>query len=320
MRILLTGSSGFVGASLRKEILLRSDWDAIFPCREIHGAMQEDPRFPFLGDLRFDTDWGTYLGDVDVVVHAAALAHAIGCDMQRRIDDFEAVNTHATLALARQAAEAGVKRFVFLSTVKVLGEYSIRNSPFRPDSVPNPVGPYAASKRRAEEGLLEISRETGLEIVIIRPVLVYGTGVGANFLRMIRWVSKGVALPLASVDNLRSFVALENLVDLVLTCVTHPAAANEIFLVSDGRDVSTPELLRKIGSELGCSARLFPVPKGLLRFGAGLTGNTAELERLCGTLQVDISKTKSLLGWSPVIEFDQALHRTVRHYLEHQSK
>ncbi len=282
--------------------------------------MRNDPRFPSLGDLRSDTDWGAYLRDVDVVVHAAALAHAMGRDVGRNIEDFESVNTQATLALARQAADSGVKRFVFISTVKVLGEYSIRSSPFRPDSVPRPVGPYAESKRRAEEGLLDISRESGLEVVIIRPVLVYGTGVGANFLRMIRWVSKGVALPLASVDNLRSFVAVENLVDLILTCMTHPAAANEIFLVSDDRDISTPELLRKIGSELGCSARLFPVPRGLLRFSAGLAGKTAELERLCGTLQVDISKTKCLLGWSPVIDFDQALHRTVRHYLEHQSK
>lgn len=224
-----------------------------------------------------------------------------------------------SLALARQAAEAGVKRFIFLSTIKVLGD-STSASVFNADTKPAPMDEYACSKWHAEQGLRALAAETGMEVVIIRPVLVYGPGVKANFLSMMRWLNKGVPLPFGAIYNKRSLVALDNLVDLIVTCIDHPAAANQTFLVSDGEDLSTSELLGKMALALGKPARLLPLPSRMLELGARLLGKQPLAQRLCGSLQVDISKTRELLGWSPPVTVDQALRKTAEHFLQQRRR
>jgi nucleoside-diphosphate-sugar epimerase len=216
------------------------------------------------------------------------------------------------LTLARQAAAAGVRRFVFVSSIKVNGEATQPGHPFTAGDAPAPLDPYGISKMEAEQGLRQIAAETGIEVVIIRPPLVYGPGVKANFAAMMRWLRRGVPLPLGAIDNQRSLVALDNLADLIITCITHPAAANQTFLVSDGQDVSTSELLRRMGRAMGRPARLLPVPAGLLELGAALVGRRDMAQRLCGCLQVDIEKTRQLLGWSPPLTLDQGLTKAAQ--------
>jgi UDP-glucose 4-epimerase len=218
--------------------------------------------------------------------------------------------------LARQAADAGVKRFVFLSSIKVNGDSTASGRPFHADQPPNPGDAYSRSKHEAEVELQRLSRVRGMEVVVIRPPLVYGPGVKANFLAMMRWVHRGLPVPLANVDNRRSLVALDNLVDLVKRCCTHPEAANQVFLVSDDEDVSTSELFRRIGAALHRPARFLAVPPGVARTLAGIAGKQTALARLTGSLQVDIGKTRTRLGWSPVVSMEAALEQTARHYLQ----
>jgi UDP-glucose 4-epimerase len=233
---------------------------------------------------------------------------------------FRRVNVDGTLALARQAIAAGVKRFVFISSIKVNGEGTPPGRPYSANDTPQPQDPYGTSKLEAETALQALARDTGLEVVIVRPVLVYGPGVKANFLNMMRWLDRGIPLPFGAIDNRRSLVAVENLVDLVVTCIGHEAAANQVFLVSDGEDLSTTGLLRRMGQALGRPARLLPVPAGLLSAGAKALGKGSLSQRLCGSLQVDISKTRDLLGWRPPIDVDTALRAAARHYQEYDKK
>jgi nucleoside-diphosphate-sugar epimerase len=230
--------------------------------------------------------------------------------------EFRRVNVDGTLRLARQAAEAGVRRFVFVSSIKVNGEHSQPGQPFTADQIPAPGDPYGVSKCEAESELRALSQETGMEVVIIRPPLVYGPGVKANFLAMMRWLQRGVPLPLGGVtENRRSLVFLGNLVDLIVTCIDHPAAANQTFLVSDDEDLSTAVLLRRMAAALGRPARLIPLPAGLITLGAKLIGRPGIAQRLCGSLQVDIGKTKAVLDWSPPVSVDEGLRRTAAHWL-----
>jgi len=223
--------------------------------------------------------------------------------------EYRKVNVEGTLNLARQAAKAGVSRFVYISSIKVNGEQTASGKPFTPDDEPAPEDSYGVSKLEAETGLHEIASETGMEVVIIRPPLVYGPGVKGNFASMIKLVDKGLPLPLGAIHNKRSLVALDNLVDLITTCIDHPAAANQVFLAGDGQDVSTTELLRGVGRAMGKPARLIPVPAGMLMFGAGLLGKKAVGQRLLGSLQVDISKARNLLGWEPPLSVEEGLRR-----------
>lgn len=232
--------------------------------------------------------------------------------------EFREVNVAGTLNLARQAVSSGVKRFIFISSIKVNGEGTSLGEPYTADTSPAPTDPYGISKLEAEQALLALAAETGMEVVIIRPVLVYGPGVKANFLNMMRWLSKGVPLPLGAIHNKRSLVALDNLVDLIVTCIEHPSAVNQVFLVSDGEDLSTSELLRRMGRALGKPARLIPIPAGVLEMGARMVGKKTIAQRLCGSLQVDISKTRELLNWSPPMSVDCALARTARYFIEQQ--
>jgi nucleoside-diphosphate-sugar epimerase len=268
-----------------------------------------------VADLGPDTDWTAAVMDVDVVVHTAARVHLMHDSAPDPLAEFRRVNVDGTVKLARQAAEAGVRRFIFLSSIKVNGERTEPGRPFRADDVPAPLDPYGISKREAEDALRRVANETSMELVVIRPVLVYGLGVKANVAAMMQWLQRGIPLPLGAIHNKRSLVAVGNLVDLILTCVAHPGAAGQIFLVSDGEDISTTALLRRMAGALDVPARLIPVPATVLRLAAQLLGRTDLARRLFESLQVDAGPTRVRLGWTPPISIDQALRETARHYL-----
>jgi nucleoside-diphosphate-sugar epimerase len=311
MTTLVTGANGFVGSALCARLLrdgvhVRGSVRA--PCSRPDGA--EDVA---TGSLSSKTDWTVALANVDQVVHLAARVHVMNDKSSNPLAEFRHVNVEGTAALARQAAVAGVRRFVFLSSIKVNGEFTEAGRPFSAEDVPAPEDPYGVSKYEAEQALHRIAAETGIEVVIIRPPLVYGPGVKANFASMMRWLACGAPLPLAAVSqNWRSLVALDNLIDLIVTCLNHPAAANQTFLVSDGEDLSTAQLLKRIGAAMGHRARLFYVPPGLLKLGAVAVRNHGIYQRLCGSLQLDIAKTKQLLGWTPPVSVDEGLRRAAQ--------
>lgn len=268
-----------------------------------------------VGDIDPHTDWRGALAGVDCVVHLAARVHVMHERAADPLAEFRKVNVDGSLALARQAVAAGVRRFIFVSSIKVNGEGTAPGRPFAADDALAPADAYGISKLEAERSLLALAAEAGMQMVIIRPVLVYGPGVKANFRSMMSWLSKGVPLPLGAIHNRRSLVALDNLVDLILTCMNHLAAAGQVFLVSDGEDLSTTELLRRMGAALGRPARLLPVPAAWLDGAARLLGKGAVAQRLCGSLQVDIEKTRRLLDWTPPVTVDAALRETARHFL-----
>jgi nucleoside-diphosphate-sugar epimerase len=309
MKILVTGASGFVGMALIRNLCEKDCFQIIAALHKQTPALPGDVDFVQITSLSLATNWSMALAQVETVVHLAARVHIMKDLSMDPLDEFRNINVAGTLNLARQAAEAGVKRFVFLSSVKVNGEFTQRGQPFRENDIPAPQDPYGISKHEAEDGLRRLAKETGMEVVIIRPPLVYGPGVKANFQNMIRWVRRGIPLPFGAVDNKRSFIALDNLVDFILTCIVQPRAANQTFLVSDGEDLSTPELLQRIGLALGKPMRLVPVPVGLLQLAAGLVGKKAIAQRLCGSLQVDISKAVELLEWTPPLGVDEGLHQ-----------
>jgi nucleoside-diphosphate-sugar epimerase len=309
MRVLVTGASGFVGRALVARF-------AAEPGLVARAATRRDIELPHdvevahTGQLDAATDWSAALRDVDVVVHAAARVHVMRDTSTDPLAEFRRVNVAGTMALARQAAQAGARRFVFLSSIKVNGERTSRDRPFTAADAPSPRDPYGVSKLEAENALRELAEATGLEVVIVRPVLVYGPGVKGNFLAMLRWISRGVPLPLGAADNRRSFVALDNLTDLVATVLRHPSAANRTFLASDGEDLSTAEMLRRVGVAMDRRARLLPVPPAALRFAMRLLGKGPMAQRLLESLQVDIEPTRSLLGWTPPVSVDQGLRAT----------
>ncbi len=315
--ILITGANGFVGRALCQKACA-SNLSVKGMVRSVQ-TLVPDVEPVVIGEIDANTDWGSALQGINVVVHLAARVHIMD---ERAVDPLQAfrkVNLDGTLNLAKQAALAGVQRFVFISSIKVNGESTHLGQPFRADDMPMPVDAYGISKREAEDALKRLAKETGMEIVIIRPPLVYGEGVKANFYSMMRYLDKGVPLPLGAIHNQRSLVALDNLVDLIITCFTHPAAANQTFLVSDGEDLSTSELLRRMSNALDKPARLLPVPVWLLRLGAVLLGKQAVAQRLCGSLQLDISKTRQLLDWTPPVSVDEALRKTAQYYRSHYS-
>ncbi|MCP1673982.1 nucleoside-diphosphate-sugar epimerase [Natronocella acetinitrilica] len=256
------------------------------------------------------------LDDVDVVVHCAARAHIMRDVAEEPLAEFRKVNAEGTISLAQQAAQAGVRRFVFLSSIKVNGESTPVAEPFRPNDLPAPQDAYGQSKQEAEEGLGAIMRDKGMEVVIVRPPLVYGPGVKANFARLMRLVELGLPLPLASVDNRRSLVGLDNLVDMLIQCIHAPNVAGKTLLVSDGQDLSTPDLIRLIARAMNKKPRLLPVPPRALHLLGRMLGKQDEVERLCGSLCVDISETKRLLGWTPPHSPEEQIRRTVDHYLK----
>lgn len=320
MRVLLTGANGFVGRGLLERMSALVDLELVAAVRRQVSAFPERVTSQVIAGLEADTDWRKLLGGVEVVIHSAARVHVMHDTSSDPLTEFRRVNVGGTLNLARQAAAAGAQRFIFISSIKVNGEGTLLGMPYLADAQPAPADPYGISKMEAEQGLRAVADETGMEVVIIRPVLVYGPGVKANFLSMMRWLHKGVPLPFGAIHNRRSLVALDNLVDLIVTCLDHPGAANQTFLVSDSEDLSTSELLRRMGAALGKPARLLPVPSGLLETGAAMLGKKALSQRLCGSLQVDIGKTRELLNWTPPLRVDEALLKTAKHFLEQQAK
>lgn len=314
--ILLTGASGFVGRAVWALLEKRGPLRVVL--RDTDAAAFQVGVDVVQGTLSSEQDWVGALKGVSVVIHCAARVHVMNDESADPLAEFRRVNVDGTLRLARQAAEAGVRRFVFLSSIKVNGEHTLPGQPFMPDQLPAPVDPYGVSKYEAEKGLRELAHRTGMEVVIIRPPLVYGPGVKANFLAMMRWLARGIPLPLGAIGNRRSLVGIDNLVDLIVTCIDHPAAANQVFLVSDGEDLSTTELLVRMGRALGKPARLIPVPQRLLTLGASMLGKADIAQRLCGSLQVDISKTRELLGWRPPVSVDEGLRRTAEHWLANE--
>lgn len=317
MKVLLTGSSGFVGQALLAGLAARPALDLVAVSRRPASRLPAGVAHAQVADIAADTAWQPVLQGVQVVMHAAARVHVMNDKVSDPLAEFRKVNVDGTLNLARQAVIAGVKRFIFISSIKVNGESTAPGKPYSAESQPAPVDPYGISKLEAELALRALAAETGLEVVIIRPPLVYGPGVKANFRSMMHWLSKGIPLPLGTIHNRRSLVALDNLVDLITTCVEHPAAANQIFMVSDGDDLSTSQLLRRMGGALGRPARLLPIPAWLLETGARLLGKRALAQRLCGSLQVDISKTRELLNWSPPLGVDEGLRRAAESFQEH---
>ena len=309
MSILLTGCTGFVGNALMHALLSKGFGQVCVAVRR-DAVLPPKVRSVLVSTIDASTDWTESLFGVDVVIHAAARAHIMNGTSADPLSDFRRVNVDGTLNLARQAAVFGVRRFVFISSVKVNGEGKRLGQVYQADDVPEPDDPYGFSKAEAEAGLCKLANETGMELVIIRPVLVYGQGVKGNFASISRWIGRGVPLPLGAVNNLRSLLALDNLVDFVLLCADRnrsPAATNQIFLVSDGEDVSTTTLLRRVAKAQGRSARLLPVPVSWLRFAACLLGKKAFADRLLGDLQVDASKAQDLLGWRPIVTMEQQL-------------
>lgn len=313
--ILLTGATGFLGGGLLARLALQGNHHLIVSVRNFTNILPSIGQQYLVPNLGAEVPWQHAVECRDVVVHCAARVHVMSAQSSSQLAEFRKVNVEGTLNLARQAAAAGVRRFIFISSIKVNGEGTTLGMPYFADAQPAATDPYGISKMEAEQGLRAIATTTGMEVVIIRPVLVYGPGVKANFLNMMRWLDRGVLLPFGAIDNLRSLVALDNLIDLIITCIDHPAAANQTFLVSDGEDLSTTELLRRMGGALGKRARLLPVPRRLLVAGAGMLGKQALAQRLCGSLQVDISKTRDLLGWTPPVSVDEALRSTAVHFL-----
>lgn len=301
--ILLTGASGFVGNALV---------DALDPkYLSILGRRQAKGKFKafFQADIAANTDYSAALKGIDVIIHSAARVHVMEEKSSNPIAEFREVNTAGTLNLAQQAADSGVKRFIFISSIKVNGEKTFPGKPFQYDDKPMPEDAYGISKAEAETGLRQIALKTGMEVVIIRPPLVYGPGVKANFAAMMALAKRNLPLPLGAIYNKRSLVAIDNLVSLVITCIHHPKAANQIFLVSDDHALSTTELVETMCSAIGKKAIFVPVPVKFLCFFAKLIGKESVIERLYGNLEVDIEFTKNTLSWRPVVSVQDAIKK-----------
>lgn len=314
MNIFLTGSTGFLGRAVVERLVREKHQRLVLPVRRKISSLPNSVQQVMIDNLCGVTDWLEHLVGIDVIVHSAARAHIMNDTVKNPLLEFRKVNTDVTLNLAKQAAQAGVKRFIFISSIKVNGGSTQEDLPFTTDETLVTSDPYGISKREAEQGLRKIAQETGLEVVIIRPPLVYGPGVKANFRSLIKWMSAGVPLPLGAVYNQRSFVALDNLVGFIVLCMRHPRAVGETFLISDGEDVSTTVLLRKIAQAAGKRPLLLPIPVWLMAWAASVLGKRSVADRLFSSLQVDSSKAKELLGWRPVVTMDEQLKKVVEAY------
>lgn len=315
-RIFITGATGFVGTNLIKR-LLKDNFRlaaAVLDGEDV-GHLPAGVERVTVNPLSGSSDYSQALKCVDIVIHLAARVHVMQETSRDPLQEFRKVNLHGTELLAKQAAHAGVKRFVFMSTIGVNGDNS-GNTSYIEGDVPHPHNPYSVSKYEAELAIKEVSKQTGMEVVIIRAPLVYGQGNPGNFLSLLRIVSKGIPLPLASIKNKRSLIDVGNLADALAICADHPAAAGNTYLVSDGEDVSTPELIRRTASALGVEAKLLPFPLGLMHIAGRLFGKSSTVNRLVGSLTVDSSKIRRELGWVPPFTMDQGLRNTAEWFLK----
>lgn len=305
MNILLTGATGFLGKRLACAIAADKGLHVTAVVRNCV-ELPVDRVFEITG-IDVNTNWLSVLTGQQVVIHTAARAHVMKSESVDSLAQYRKINVDGTLNLARQAAAAGVQRFIFISSIGVNG--NVNSRPFTESDAPKPVEPYAQSKWEAEKELWTIQQETGIEIVIIRPPLVYGPNAPGNFLKLVSWVESGVPLPFGCISNRRSLIAIDNLVDLIMTCINHPAAANQVFLAGDGQDLSTTELLRGVAKAMGKTSRLIPVPVSMMMLAAVLLGKRAMAQRIFGSLQVDISKARDTLDWEPPLSTEEGLKR-----------
>jgi UDP-glucose 4-epimerase len=308
--VLVTGANGFVGSALCAALCARGRVSVRAATRRQGPPVGAIARAVVGGDMDDATDWGDALQGVDTVFHLAARVHILRETSANPLDTFRTTNVAGSLTLARQAARAGVRRLVFLSSVGVNGAET-HDRPYRADDHPAPVSPYAISKREAEDGLRSIAAETGLDVVVVRAPLVYGLDAKGNFARLVRLVRAGIPLPLGAINNRRSFVGLSNLVDLLVTCLAHPCATNQTLMVSDGEDLSTTDLLRRTAAACGVRSRLLPIPAWIVRKTADLCGKAWLGQQLCGSLRLDLSATRERLGWQPPVSVDSALREAV---------
>jgi nucleoside-diphosphate-sugar epimerase len=315
-KVLVTGATGFVGQALCR-YLLDSGIEVVAAVRHRRPEIKFAGK-PFtqmeLGEIAADTDWTAALAGVETIFHLAARVHVMKDSSVDPLAEFRRVNVQGTENLARQAAHTGVKRLVYVSSIGVNGSQTAQDQSYFETDKPNPHNSYALSKWEAEQCLLRDSEETGLEVVIVRPPLVYGANAPGNFAQLLKVLLKGIPLPLASASNLRSFIYVGNLVDALLVCAIKPAAAGQTYLVSDGEDVSTPDLLRQLGAAMGQPARLLPCPPALLKLAGRVLGKSAQVERLLGSLQVDSSKIRRELGWRPPYTQQQGVQATAKWY------
>lgn len=310
MKVLVTGANGFVGRYLCTE-LCRQKHAVVAAVRSANTRMNDFEQV-IIGSIDSATDWSKALSGVQLVIHLAARVHVMNDSATDALIEYRKVNVDGTLHLALQASKAGAKRFIFISSIKVNGEFSEIDKPFTEGNAANPQDAYGMSKFEAEQGLLWIAQQTGMEVVIVRPPLVYGPGVKANFAKLMQVIKHKIPLPFGAIENKRSFVYVGNLVSLILRCMDHPAAANQVFLVSDGCDLSTTELLRECAVAMEVKPILWQVPQRLIEFCVALIGKRDVMQRICGNLQVDITKVRTLLGWAPPISVTDGLKATVQ--------
>jgi nucleoside-diphosphate-sugar epimerase len=306
LNILLTGATGFIGQALVLELLQQGFFLTIV-LRKKSNLFADNINQIIVGDLNNDIDWSSILNKIDCIIHLAGKAHVIDKTKASALDEFRKINTELTLNLAKQAVAAGVERFIFLSSIGVNGNQN--NQPFLEIDIPNPQEPYAISKYEAEQGLLKLAQNSGLEVVIIRPPLVYGNHAPGNFGRLIQWAGAKfiLPLPLGAVNNARSLIAIDNLVSFIITCTLHPKAINEVFLISDNEILSTTQLLKKIAKAFNKKVLLLPIPVSWMIFVAKLLGKEVDAVRLFSSLVVDSGKARNLLDWHPVITMDEQL-------------
>jgi nucleoside-diphosphate-sugar epimerase len=320
MKICVTGSTGFIGKPLCTK-LLKNNYSVLAATRYSNTLtfnFHKNLSIIKLDNFNSRINLQQALSGVDCVIHCAAKAHAINKNKSDVLKAYREVNVEVTRNFAEQAANAGVKRFVFLSSIKVNGERTFGCETFKYSDVPLPEDAYGVSKFEAEQMLSELSKQTGLEVVIIRAPLVYGEGVKGNFLYLLDFLYRGIPLPFASVANLRSFIGLDNLIDFIIFCIKHPKVGGHTFLVSDGQDISTPNLIRKLTGAIGKSSHLFPVPLSLIKLIGRLTGKSMEVGRLVNSLRVDSSYAREVLGWRPSFSLDEGLEKTVKWYLQNR--
>nr|WP_315185842.1 SDR family oxidoreductase [uncultured Albidiferax sp.] len=315
MKVLVTGATGFVGRALLAHLQTQRQFKVRAAVRPSSVArLPAGVAHVQVGDLDADTDWQAALAGMDAVVHLAARVHVMHEQASDPLQAFRQVNVVGSKRLAQMAAQAGVQRLIFLSSIKVNGESTLADQPFCETSPCAPQDGYSISKLETEQALHSVARDSGLALTILRPPLVYGHGVGANFAALARAVASGIPLPLGYIDNQRSLLAVDNLVDLITTCLTRPAAANQTFMVSDGEDLSTTQLVQRIALAMDRSVVLLPVPGWMLLAGASILGRQATAQRLCGNLQVDSRKARTLLDWTPPVSVDEGLRRALVDY------
>ena len=303
MKLLITGADGYIGSELSRCLEELENYSLI----KLSRTPSLLKNLILSPELSTNGDWERVLADVSVIVHLAGRAHILNDNVLNPLTEFRRVNVEGTLNLAKQAIKQGVKRFVYISSIGVNGNNN--KQPFIELDTPNPQEPYAISKLEAERGLLALAKESSLEVVIIRPPLVYGSNAPGNFGSLVKWANKRIPLPFGAIRNQRSFIALDNLVSFIIHCIDHPKAANEVFLISDGEDVSTTQLLKKVTKSFGKRAFLLPIPVSWMTFSAKMIGKADVANRLFGSLQVDSSKARDLLSWKPVVTMDEQLKK-----------